>query len=168
MQTQAQARAAIHALGSTGYEGRIAELKRRLAAQREELESAQALVAQRERWAEEAVEIEKRLFDEALKQVQNEHMVRQREALQGVVAIRARSVRALARRRAPPQTQSQALTLTPTRCSRSSATTPSASCSASAAAPRGSGASTTACGARGATLSSTASSSGRRDPPTSR
>ena len=49
------------------------------------------------RWAEEAVEVEKRLFQDALLRVQGAHMVRQREVLQDMVGSRTRSVLVLER-----------------------------------------------------------------------
>ena len=97
---QNKAKQEILALGSHGYERQLADLRRQLAEQGEQVEHGQALVAQRERWADEQVEIEKRLFAEALQRVQAEHMVRQREALQGVVSMRARSVLVLERNHA--------------------------------------------------------------------
>ena len=52
---------------------------------------------ERERWAEEAVEAERRLFQDALLRVQGAHMVGQREVLQDMVSSRTRSVLLLER-----------------------------------------------------------------------
>jgi len=97
---QHKAKQEIQALGSHGYERQLADFRRKLLQQGEQVEHGEALVAQRERWAEEQVEIEKRLFAETLQRVQAEHMVRQREALQDAVSMRARSVLVLERNHA--------------------------------------------------------------------
>ena len=94
---QNKAAAAITALGDEGQQAKLHELRKQLAAHQQEAARRQVLVEQRERWAEEAVEVEKRLFQDALLRVQGAHMVRQREVLQDMVGSRTRSVLVLER-----------------------------------------------------------------------
>ena len=94
---QNKAAAAITALGDEGKRAQLHELRKQLAAHQQDAERRQVLVGQRERWAEEAVEVERRLFQDALLRLQGAHMVGQREVLQDMVSSRTRSVLVLER-----------------------------------------------------------------------
>ena len=79
-------------IGAAGYEGSLSQLQHQIEVQRAACAEREELAAERERWAEEQIEIERRLFADAMGQVQSEHLQRHREATNKMVAARTRSV----------------------------------------------------------------------------
>ena len=79
---QTKAAADIATLCDEAQKAKLHALRTQLSELQQEAARKQVLVEERERWAEEAVEAERRLFQDALLRVQGAHMVGQREVLQ--------------------------------------------------------------------------------------
>lgn len=94
---QTKAAAEVATLCDEAQKAKLHALRTQLAELQHEAARRQVLVEERERWAEEAVQLERRLFQDALLRVQGVHMVGQREVLQDMVSSRTRSVLLLER-----------------------------------------------------------------------
>ena len=89
---QKAAIAQIHQLGVQEYEARIAALRTELEAQRKRNDEISQLAWQRERWAEEHVENERRVFAESLRAAQLDFSRQLRDSTQSMLEARSRLV----------------------------------------------------------------------------
>ena len=79
-------------LGSlAGYDGDLTALRRQLELLQSASDEREEQVVERERWAEEQVEIERRLFADNLATLQAEQLTRHRELTQRMVQARSRA-----------------------------------------------------------------------------
>ena len=89
---QKAAIAQIHQLGVTEYESRVAALQTELEVQRKRNDEISQLAWQRERWAEEHVENERRAFAESLRAAQLDFSRQHRDATHSMLEARSRLV----------------------------------------------------------------------------
>ena len=96
------------AVGAAGYDGDLQSLRKQLELLHSSAAEREELAMERERWAEEQVEVERRLFADSLRRLEAEHLSRHREATQRMVQACSRATTLVERNEAIRTTMGKA------------------------------------------------------------